>query len=231
MKSLQQIEKYTTSDYIENNPTWHVEDSSWKASQILNIMTQNNLTPKSIAEIGCGAGEVLHQLYMQMDNDVLFNGYEISQIAFDLCQQREKDRLHFELNNILEDTSSYFDVIMAIDVVEHVEDYWGFLRDLKMKGEYKIIHVPLEMSVKSVLTKYYLKSREKFGHIHYYSKDTVLATLKDLGYEIIDCFYTSVVIYQKPRALKSLILRLGSHINKDLTVRLFGGYSLMVLAK
>jgi len=225
------IEKYITNDYIENNPTWHIEDSQWKANHILRIINKNGLNPKSVAEIGCGAGEVLHQMYLQMDKNVSFNGYEISQIAFDLCRQREKDRLHYQMNNVFEDTSKYFDVVMAIDVVEHLEDYFGFLRNLKKTGEYKIIHLPLEMSVKSVLTKYYLKSRKKFGHIQYYSKDTILTTLQDLGYEIIDCFYTSVVIYREPRKLKSLILRLGYKINKDLAVRVFGGYSLMILAK
>jgi hypothetical protein len=224
-------ERYTTIDYLEKNPTWDVEDSPWKAKHILKLMQKNNLTPKSLAEIGCGAGEILHQLYMQMEQDVLFTGYEISQHAFIFCQQREKDRLHYKMNNVFEESSSYFDVVMAIDVVEHVENCFEFLRNLKMKGEYKILHIPLEMSVKCLLTKYHLKSREKYGHIHYFSKDTALALLRDTGYEIIDSFYTSVIIYKEPRSLHSLLLRLGNFVNKNLSVRVLGGHSLMVLAK
>jgi hypothetical protein len=30
-------EMYTSSEYLENNPTWHLEDSLWKARQILKI--------------------------------------------------------------------------------------------------------------------------------------------------------------------------------------------------
>ena len=222
---------YETKEYLDNNPTWHVEDSSWKAGQILKIIQRNNLEYNSICEIGCGAGEILNQLFLQMNDNVSFIGYEISPHAFELCKQREKERLNYKLEDLFEDTLAHYDIIMAIDVVEHIEDYFGFLRNLKKKGEYKIIHIPLEMSAKSVLTKYYLKSREQFGHIQYYSKDSLLAILRELGYEIIDCFYTSVLIYKQPKSLKSLILRLSCRINKDLAVRVFGGYSLMVLAK
>ena len=62
--------------------------------------------------------------------------YEISQHAFNFCQQREKERLHYKMDNVFEESSSYFDLIMAIDVVEHVENCFEFLRNLKIKGEW-----------------------------------------------------------------------------------------------
>jgi cyclopropane fatty-acyl-phospholipid synthase-like methyltransferase len=232
------IEKYTSSEYLNNNPTWHVEDSPWKARQIIKILTKNNLKPKSICEIGCGAGEILHQLYIQMEKTILFSGYEISPYAFELCQQRKEDRLEFKMENAFDDTSSFFDIVMAIDVFEHIEDYFGFLRNLKKKGEYKIFHIPLDMSVQTVFRMSpILRSRENVGHIHYFSKNTALATLKDTGYEIIDYFYTpgALDLASGRRTFKSLLLRLprkiGYKINKDLVVRILGGYSLMVLTK
>ena len=39
---------------------WHEEDSPWKAKNIYKILEKNNLSPKSVCEIGCGSGEVLH---------------------------------------------------------------------------------------------------------------------------------------------------------------------------
>jgi len=57
-------EMYRSNEYLKNNPTWHVEDSPWKAKQILKIIGNNNLQPNSICEIGCGAGEILHQLFL-----------------------------------------------------------------------------------------------------------------------------------------------------------------------
>jgi ubiquinone/menaquinone biosynthesis C-methylase UbiE len=53
---------YTNGDYIKKNPTWHVENSAWKAEQILTMLSKHNLTPQTICEVGCGAGEILAQL-------------------------------------------------------------------------------------------------------------------------------------------------------------------------
>jgi 2-polyprenyl-3-methyl-5-hydroxy-6-metoxy-1,4-benzoquinol methylase len=230
-------EIYTSGKYIENNPTWHVEDSPWKAKHILNIIKKNGLRPKSVGEIGCGAGEILHELLLQMDRDVSFVGYELSPQAFELCKQREADRLKYKLTNALDDENVFYDVVMAIDVVEHIEDYFNFLRQMRKRGEYKIFHVPLEMSVVKVLaSSYLLKSRRKSGHIQYFNKETILATLQDTGYEIMDCFYTGGSSeLASARNWENMLLKLPRKIlykiNKDMTVKLLGGYSLMVLAK
>jgi 2-polyprenyl-3-methyl-5-hydroxy-6-metoxy-1,4-benzoquinol methylase len=237
MKNMETFkEKYTSREYLNNNPTWHVQDSPWKAKQILKLINRNNLTPSSICEIGCGAGEILHQLYMQMDNDISFVGYEISPHAFELCKQRTEDRLNFKLENLFEDNNAFFDIIMAIDVLEHVEDYFGFLRNLHKKGKFAIFHIPLDLSVQTVLRiSPILRGRKTVGHIHYFTKDTALATLKDAGFEIIDYFYTAGAIELSGKSIKSSVMklprRMAFNINEDLAVRMLGGYSLMVLTK
>jgi hypothetical protein len=111
------------------------------------------------------------------------------------------------------------------------------LRKLKNKAEYKIFHIPLEMSVIKVLaSSYLLKSRKKVGHIHYFNKEIVLAILQDMGYEIIDYFYTAGSSeLASARNWQNIVLKIPRKIlykiNKDLTARLLGGYSLMVLTK
>lgn len=227
---------YTTGEYLERNPTWHVEDSLWKDKQIQKIIVNNKLHPSSICEVGCGAGEILNQLYLHMPDDVSFVGYEISPQAFELCQQRKKDRLHFHLKNLLEDEEAFFDIVLAIDVFEHVEDYLSFLRKLREKGVYKIFHIPLDLSVQTVLRgSPILKVRYNVGHLHYFTKETAMATLIDTGYEIIDYFYTGASIDLPAKSFKSLLARLPRKIiynlSKDMAVRVLGGYSLMVLTK
>jgi hypothetical protein len=73
------------------------------------------------------------------------------------------------------------------------------------------------------------------GHIHYFTKETVLATLRDTGYEIIDYFFTAGMVELPGKPLKSRILniprRLMFKLNKNLTGRVLGEYSLLVLAK
>jgi hypothetical protein len=125
---------------------------------------------------------------------------------------------------------------LTIDVVEHVEDYMGFLRTLRAKGEYHIFHIPLDISAQRVLRSGpILGARRNLGHLHYFTKDTALATLRDTGYEILADFYTSGALDLAPNTLKSLLTkiprRLFFKLHKDLTVRVLGAYSLMVLAR
>jgi len=227
---------YTTGEYFKNNPTWDVEDSSWKAKQIMKIIKDNKIEPHSICEIGCGAGEILYQLYSQMSSNVFFSGYEISPQAFELCQQRKRDRVQFYLKDLPENEKIFSDIVLAIDVFEHVEDYLGFLRKLREKGLYKIFHIPLDLSVQTILRgSPIIKARQSVGHIHYFTKETAIATLIDAGYEIIDYFYTAGSIDLPIRSFKSFLARLPRKIiyklNKDVAVRILGGYSLMVLTK
>ena len=230
-------EKYTSKEYLENNPAWHAEDSPWKAGQILKIIGKNGLKPNSVAEIGCGAGEILHRLFLQMDKNISFAGYEISPHAFELCRQRTADRLEYKLENLFEDNNVYYDIVMAVDVLEHVEDYFGFLRNFRKKGEYKIFHIPLEMSaVKVLFPGYIMKSRKRVGHIHYFNKETALAALSDTGYEIIDYFYTNGSNeLESSRNWENRLLNIPRKvlykINKDLPARILGGYALLALAK
>ena len=109
---------YTQGQYLENNPTWHIEDSVWKAEQIVKIIQKNNLQPSWICEVGCGSGEILNQLYQNMPNNVKLVGYEISPQAYQLCQERIQDRLNFKFGNLLQEETIDFDLLLCIDVLE-----------------------------------------------------------------------------------------------------------------
>ena len=227
---------YTTGEYLGNNPTWHVEDSAWKAKQILKIIERNNLQPESVCEVGCGSGEILNQLYLKMPETVDFTGYEISPQAFELCKTRNKQRLNFNLGDLVRQENVYFDGLLCIDVFEHIEDYLTFLKDLQKKAKYKIFHIPLDLSVSSVLrSSPILRARQSVGHLHYFSKETALATLKDSGYEICDYFYTAGSIDLPKKSFKTLLANFPRKVlyglNQDIAVRLLGGYSLLVLTK
>lgn len=227
---------YETGDYLEHNQSWHTEDSPWKAGNILKILNRNQLQPKTVCEVGCGAGEILKQMSLGMSEDTQFYGYEISPQAFSMAQARENERTHFFLKDLLaEDPSVQFDLAMAIDVFEHVEDDFGFVRQLKERADYKIYHIPLDITVNGILQDKFMYGRKTVGHIHYYTKETALAILQDTGHEIIDHFYTADSLELPRKTLKSKVARIPRKLlyglRPDLTVKLFGGFSLMVLAR
>ncbi len=225
------------SKYLDANPTWHAEDSFWKATQILKLMDRNKLKPRSIVEIGCGAGEILNQLQQRIsDKNIDFTGYEIAPDAFKLAKTREKEKLHFFQEDILQNDDTY-DLLLMIDVFEHVEDYIGFVRKCNTKATYKIYHIPLDMSIWSIFTNYPASARKQVGHLHYFMKDTAMATLTDAGQEIIDWFYTPGAFEINNKGLSfsgkviQLLRRFFYKIKPEFAVKAFGGFSLIVLTK
>jgi SAM-dependent methyltransferase len=226
---------YKDGTYLEKNPLWHTDESPFKVDQIVRMLRKHNLHPKTVAEVGCGAGEVLKLLQEKMDDVDWFWGYDISPQALELCTTRANERLRFKLADISHEEGAFFEMILVLDVIEHVEDFFGFLKGIRTKSALKIFHFPLDLSVQAVLRRRgLLNRRELYGHIHYFTKETALAALIESGYELVDSFYT-------PRCIelaKSTIQKIARvprivcfSIHQDLTVRILGGYSLLVLAK
>jgi len=227
---------YLDGEYLSRNPSWHVEESPWKAKQVLRMFRQNGLTPKSICDVGCGAGEVLRQLQNGLvSDDCVFWGYDVSPQAIRLAQTRANERLQFKLADLQTEDDAFFDLALILDVIEHLEDYWSFLRQLKLKSRHKIFHIPLDLSVQTVFRQYaLLKRRDLYAHLHYFTKETALQTLRDTGYEILDYFYT-------PRSIElglgfgekllNLPRRVCFAIHQDFAARILGGFSLLVLAR
>jgi len=214
---------------------WIEEDSPWKAQKIHRILEQNNLKPKTICEIGCGAGGVIENLTNNYDKSVQFFGYESYEEGFSLCKKREKINLQYFNKDLLKE-DAYYDVVMAINVFTHVRDYLGFLSKLRQKGKYKVFHIPLQVTVYSILRgQHFQKSSSMKSHLHHFNKETALGTLQGTGYEIIDYFYTSGLLELPNRGPKAKFWKLPTKflywINKDFAARMLGGFSLMVLTK
>src|SRR6266704_1242423 len=51
---------YTSGEYLQKNPLWHADESPWKAKYVLQMIARNKIAPKTVCDVGCGAGEVLH---------------------------------------------------------------------------------------------------------------------------------------------------------------------------
>jgi SAM-dependent methyltransferase len=204
----------------------------WKAKQIIKMLNRNPINPKTIAEIGCGAGEILNQLHLSMPNYVSYTGYDISSDAISLAKTREKERLEFKNENLLE-INACFDLLLMIDVFEHVDDYLGFLKLSKNKAKNTIFHIPLDISAQGILRNNLMSARYSVGHLHYFMKETAIATLVDSGYDIVDYFYTAGSLELPRKTLKSKIATLPRKLlftsNEDLAVKLLGGFSLLVL--
>ncbi|MFT5402598.1 MAG: 2-polyprenyl-3-methyl-5-hydroxy-6-metoxy-1,4-benzoquinol methylase [Verrucomicrobiales bacterium] len=226
---------YVSGEYHDKNPSFHVEDSPWKADQICKMLDGHKIQPKHICEIGCGAGEILNQLHQRLPDGTEFSGYELSPQAFEMCQPRAKPRLNFYNANLFETPPPQkFDLMLCMDVFEHIEDYFQFLRNLSQHATQFIFHIPLDMNMQMVgRAEPIRRVRESVGHLHYFSKDTALAALSDTGFQVKDWFYTPNGV-DRPKTTRARLAKLPrlflSKLNQDLTARFLGGYSLLALA-
>jgi SAM-dependent methyltransferase len=224
------------SDYLKNNKTWHVEDSQWKAEQVFKLIRRNDIKPNRVVEIGCGAGEILVQMNNLINDPMVsYEGYDISPDAFELSKERESTNIKFFNQNLLTNDHVFFDLCLIMDVIEHVENCFDFIKQCGKKATYKIYHIPLDLHVSSLLRNKPIETRNSVGHIHFFTKDTALATLSDSGQEIIDYFYTPLSFETPNKSFKTKIANLFRRalfsFLPDFSVRLIGGYSLIVLTK
>lgn len=227
---------YTTGTYLENNPGWHAGDSAWKSRQILRLMKKHNLQPGTVGEVGCGAGEILSRLHADLPAPQLA-GYEISPQAYELCATRQTDRLRFVLGDLLE-TRERFDLLLCIDVFEHIPNYLSFLERLRDHADRFIFHIPLDLSLLTILRPdRLLKGRYGVGHLHLFTYELALAVLKDTGYEVVDSCFTAggLELAKNRRQIRTVLANLPRRIlggfSPRFAARLLGGYSLLVLAR
>jgi cyclopropane fatty-acyl-phospholipid synthase-like methyltransferase len=226
---------YEGFSYSESNPTWHEEDSPWKANHIGNIIDDNAVPHHRICEVGCGVGNILLNLEKRYPDSELV-GYEISPFAYAKAKEHETAATKFHLEDVTQVPDFKADVLLAIDVMEHVEDYVAFLKAIRPLATHKIFHIPLDLSVQSIFrVSPIMGQRRDVGHIHYFFKDSALATLTDAGYTIVDHRYTASRLELPNQSWSSRWMRwprrLLYALSPDFAARVVGGYSLLVLAK
>jgi SAM-dependent methyltransferase len=228
-------ESYESGDYLAKNPSWDEEDSKWKANQVLKVLDKNHLKPKTIIEVGCGAGGVLASLHDTLP-DVKYFGVDIAADARKFWVKHAAKKITFSVGDFLQLQTAHSDLLLLLDVIEHIPNPFEFLTQLKGRSDYYIFHIPLDLSSISVLRETpLLFVRNKVGHIHYFTKSLALSLLHECDYEVIDWNYTNASFSNKSGGIKKILSRIVRgffyYLNKDLGVRLCGGETLIVLAK
>lgn len=226
---------YKGSEYFKKNPDWDDSYTEWKADIIYSLLEKNNIHPKTIVEVGCGGGGVLHHLSLLDNNIEALSGYDISPDAISLASDREGGKLSFYNEDFTLSAKKRHDVLLCIDVIEHVDDVYGFLNKLKDRASYTVFHIPLDISCRTILKPHVIaQQRESVGHIHYFTKEMAEWALRDCGYDILDWIYTKPAIdWGKGENIKGVIKKMLRNfsfaLNKKLSVKLWGGYSMMIL--
>ena len=224
---------YTDGTYASLNPEFGDDNAELKIAKALDAVRLYKIPHQSIAEVGCGGGAIIRGLSQALNADRAV-GYEPMPEAFAVARTRATDKLSFLNQSVTPDSRENFDLVLCFDVIEHLEDCFSFIRDLKSLSGRFLFHIPLDLSVQMVARMTpILGVRQSVGHVHYFAKDTALATLKDCGLKVRGHFYTCGADGNYQGKLYRLLKwprKMAFAINQDLAVRFLGGYSLMVYA-
>ncbi|MEI8060435.1 MAG: class I SAM-dependent methyltransferase [Ferruginibacter sp.] len=131
---------YTTGDYLSKNHEWGAEDSVWKGMLVAKLLDKNNISFNTMAELGCGARGILQYLHTNY-NGKYFYGYDISPQSIAIAKQKYSDikELHFIHLDYLNETHQETDILLMLDVIEHVADYYDFLNKIHPKSNLFIL--------------------------------------------------------------------------------------------
>jgi SAM-dependent methyltransferase len=228
--SMNGLMMYNDGSYSSNNPGWHEDHAPWKARQVLSTLGDRSFRPESIVDIGCGTGGVLDAIAGALNGTRLV-GYDPSSQAIGMVDR--SDRVELRVGTP-KDVYEHYDLLLSLDVFEHVEDYIGFLRSLRPIADWFMFHIPLDVSAQSVIRERpLLAARSTVGHLHYFTRGTALASLETAGFEIV----CDRLIFPNDLPGRRIITRianiprdLGRRLRPQLSARIFGGSTLLVLA-
>ena len=240
---MNNFNRYISGDYIKKNHSYHSEDSQFKWNNFADILNSSNLNfrnVETIIDIGCGAGQILIEANKSslFNNKTIFKGYDINPDAINLAK-KNSDKVSFFNQNFLNLDNEKGDLIIAADVFEHIQDKYDFLFKLKNKGNFFLFNIPLEISLFSMIRKknIFKHSFDNVGHLHFFTKRTALLALENSGFKILNFNLVNNRFedFRKNKKIHSLIINIPQYILEKLSINLsssiFGGYSLVVLAK
>ncbi|MFA6006390.1 MAG: class I SAM-dependent methyltransferase [Candidatus Paceibacterota bacterium] len=158
-----------------------------------------NSDRRTILDIGCGTGALLQAL--EPFGSVI--GVDPSEQAINFCKKRGIKNLFLESCAHLSFSDNTFDVVLALDVLEHIDDVHQALQELlrvTKQGGTVIIFVPafeFLWSVTDVLSE----------HKRRYTKNKLLKDLRDAGFDIVRTSYFNFFLFP-PIFLVRMISRL-----------------------
>jgi ubiquinone/menaquinone biosynthesis C-methylase UbiE len=175
---------YYSGEYIRKNPTLDVEDTPWKLKKIIPLLdkfiSQTSLTKVKILDVGGGAG-----LFLKGISDYLrTKNINVEQYALDLSaemlqiQKENNADIKSVFVGSIEKTSfkdKEVDLVLMIDVLEHVPDTAAALKELSRISKYVIFKVPLENNLYYNILNLIKLGRlrldifQKVGHLHFYT--------------------------------------------------------------
>jgi len=197
---------------ISDIPNSIPEDSHWwfaSRTRALNVVMQPLLAhnpERRLLDVGCGAGNMIHHLshYGQV------KGLEIDPRPVKVAHQRGYDVELFDATQAMPFPDNSFEVVTALDVIEHNEDDLAILKEsyrILTPGGYMIITVPAFMWLWS-------HNDDINAHVRRYTAAELRQKLTQTGFTVKRITYNNFFVF--PLAATLLLLRRFSKAEPEL---------------
>ena len=171
---------YNDNSYIINNPTLHSEDSEFKFNNVLRFLNLIEIKENKIKilDVGGGAGLIgkrVMKYYAKKDIIVTLHSLDLSFKMLKIQKQNNPKIKKLSNCSIAECKESNYDLVLMIDVIEHIPNKNISAKTLNRLSKNIIYNIPIEINlfdyVKniSLLFRYYKNQRKTLGHIHFFS--------------------------------------------------------------
>lgn len=166
----------------------------WLNARIGDIIKRNDLGQKvsNIIDVGSGDGSrICHA--MQYFPNASLKGYDFTESAVKLANKRYgSDRIKFYCSDVTkDDMEGTPDLVTAFGILEHIEDWEGFIKDLTILGgglgpKYILIYTN---------TGKMHKNEVYVGHVRNFKKGEIEQYFRKIGWNVADVSYGGFPLY------------------------------------
>lgn len=169
----------------------------FRTRPLMQAIKKTRMPVSKVLEPGCGSGSNLFWLDRYFNNsEIIYHGYDLNSTSIDTANRIKaklnRENLTFSCRNIVgTDLGQHYDLVLLIDVLEHIDCPQDFLKALKTKvkeGATIFISVPTPNYPKIFGREFH----ESVGHlVDGYTLDALSTMLKKAGYRVVSHTYNT----------------------------------------
>jgi SAM-dependent methyltransferase len=181
-------EHYTGGAYWANR---RGSRSDYKVPLVLNALAAAGIELRDgmpVLEVGCGNGAFLwpfSDAVAEKGFRPVLRGIDIAANAIEEAQQGSGANPPQFACDSVDSHQGEYDLVLAIDVVEHVPCPVTFLSGLRRFAPTLLLHLPIEHSVLHLLARRPTASYHAYRHIHFFSLETARLLIEEAGWRVM----------------------------------------------
>lgn len=222
-------EEYKDKNWKGYNKRYALDHQSllqhWEFRDIINLINRYGRNKDSLLDFGCNTGDFCNYAKKEINFKIIF-GIDINREAINLARKKYP-KYDFSIGSF-EKIKGKYDIITAIEVIEHIRDTRDLLKNLKTKLKKRgilIVSCPNKWAIMPKIGGFFI--REKFcydpTHVHEFSPLTLKREFEKSRFKVLK-------ITSKPLGIP-LLQHISRKLKENMPGFLFGSRLYLVATK